>query len=253
MSWESPGGPVTGYVIYYQSKRGAVSSDMVSGRENHLLDGLQRGVTYNISIVALSQHLPSLLVGPVTVTSGELPANRSLLTHDLEYHIPHPVLVEIETSCKSITTSPNKQFFVNCTARAEIDGQSVPLEMIIEWTRTNLCLLSLTDSSDSDPALTKNYQEQNAVECRGNSTLSPVISYQGILTATENDTDIIIYQCTARLLNNLIFTESVIQLLSQYLLKVATSHYAREDASIFTLLQKWRVFLVLEVVTLLTV
>ena len=75
VSWKSPGGPVIGYVIYYQSERGAVSSDTVSGGESHLLDGLQRGVTYNISIVALSQHLPSLLVGPLTVTSGELPAN----------------------------------------------------------------------------------------------------------------------------------------------------------------------------------
>ena len=75
VSWNSPGDPVTGYVIYYQSKRGAVSSDMVSEGESHLLDGLQRGVTYNISIVALSQHLPSLLVGPVNVTSGELSAN----------------------------------------------------------------------------------------------------------------------------------------------------------------------------------
>ena len=43
---------------------------MVSGGESHLLDGLHRGVTYNISIVALSYQLPSLLVGPVTVTSG---------------------------------------------------------------------------------------------------------------------------------------------------------------------------------------
>ena len=64
--------PVTGYVIYYQPKGGAVSSDKVSGgeTESHLLDGLQRGVTYNISIVALSDHLPSPLVGPVTVTPG---------------------------------------------------------------------------------------------------------------------------------------------------------------------------------------
>ena len=61
------GSPVTGYVIYYQPKEGAVSSDMVSGgeTETHLLDGLQRGVTYNITIVALSLHLSSLLVGPV--------------------------------------------------------------------------------------------------------------------------------------------------------------------------------------------
>ena len=40
----------------------------------HTLNGLQRGVTYNISIVALSHHLPSLLVGPVTVyqSRGEM-------------------------------------------------------------------------------------------------------------------------------------------------------------------------------------
>ena len=74
VTWESPdiGDPVTGYVIYYQPEGGAVSNDMVSGgeTETHLLDGLQRGVTYNISIVALSLHLPSLLVGPVTVGTG---------------------------------------------------------------------------------------------------------------------------------------------------------------------------------------
>ena len=69
MSWESPADPVTGYVIYYQTKRGPVISDMVSGgeTETHSLDGLQRGVTYYISILALSQHLPSPLVGPVSI------------------------------------------------------------------------------------------------------------------------------------------------------------------------------------------
>ena len=69
VTWESPdmSDPVTGYIIYYQPKEGAVSSDMVSRGETdtHLLDGLQRGVTYNISIVALSLHLPSPLVGPI--------------------------------------------------------------------------------------------------------------------------------------------------------------------------------------------
>ena len=66
------GDSVTDYVIYYQPEGGAVSSDMVSGGETeaHLLDGLQRGVTYNISIVALSLHLPSVLVGPITVKTG---------------------------------------------------------------------------------------------------------------------------------------------------------------------------------------
>ena len=74
MTWESPDidNLVTGYVIYYQPEGGAVSRDMMSGGETeaHLLDGLQRGVTYNISIVALSLHLPSLLVGPVAVMTG---------------------------------------------------------------------------------------------------------------------------------------------------------------------------------------
>ena len=72
VSWESPGGDVSGYMIYYQTEGGPVISDKVSGgeRETHSLDGLQRGVTYCISILALSQHLPSPLVGPVSVNTG---------------------------------------------------------------------------------------------------------------------------------------------------------------------------------------
>ena len=74
VSWESPGDPVTdGYVIYYQPKGGPVISDRVFGGETdtHSLDGLQRGVTYYISLVALSPHLPSPLVGSITVIPGE--------------------------------------------------------------------------------------------------------------------------------------------------------------------------------------
>ena len=40
VSWKSPGDPVTGYVIYYQSEGGGNSSDIVSGgeTESHSLD-----------------------------------------------------------------------------------------------------------------------------------------------------------------------------------------------------------------------
>ena len=74
VSWIPPADTATtGYVIYYQPKTGGpVISESVTGghRESHSLTGLQRGHTYNISIVALSQ--PSPLVGPVTVvTTGE--------------------------------------------------------------------------------------------------------------------------------------------------------------------------------------
>ena len=73
VSWKSPGDPVASYVIYYQSEGGGNSSVMVSRgeTESHSLDCLESGVSYNISIVALSLHLPSPLVGPVTVISGE--------------------------------------------------------------------------------------------------------------------------------------------------------------------------------------
>ena len=72
VSWEPPVNTPTGYVIYYQQKGGEVMSEKVdkSHADRHTLNDLQRGVTYNISIVALSHHLPSLLVGPVTVFQG---------------------------------------------------------------------------------------------------------------------------------------------------------------------------------------
>ena len=73
VTWKSSGGDVSGYMINYQTEGGPVISDKVSGgeRETHSLDGLQRGVTYNISILALSQHLPSPLVEPVSVNTGK--------------------------------------------------------------------------------------------------------------------------------------------------------------------------------------
>ena len=92
MSWKSPGDPVTGCVIYYQSKGGPVISDRVSGgeTETHSLDGLQRGVTYYISIVALSPHLPSPLVGPVNVTTGQLPLLPTIFNIQTLYQLQLP-------------------------------------------------------------------------------------------------------------------------------------------------------------------
>ena len=174
VSWESPADPVTGYVIYYQTKGGPVISDMVSGgeTETHSLDGLHRGVTYYISILALSQHLPSPLVGPVAVVGESFPSPSShhvLLSLD-------PLLV-VETSPESLTTSSNTQFSLNCTARAVVDGETVPVE--IEWERV---------SSGSANELMINTIED---EERGT-----VI----ILTSSEDGTvNSITYYCTATL------------------------------------------------------
>ena len=100
VSWESPADTVTtGYVIYYQPKTGGpVISECVTGghRENHSLTGLQRGHTYNISIVALSQHLPSPLVGPVNVSTGE-PLNACSL-HSLSLYMISSFILSLISS-----------------------------------------------------------------------------------------------------------------------------------------------------------
>ena len=130
MYWKSPGDPVTDYVIYYQSKGGPVISDRVSGgeTETHSLDGLQRGVTYYISIVALSPHLPSPLVGPVSVVGELLSYPYGFNKHSL---LQGPLLL-VEISNKTLNTS---QLLLNCTAKAIIDGINHKVE--IDWAHTN--------------------------------------------------------------------------------------------------------------------
>ena len=73
VSWTAPisGPTVTGYQINYQSEGEEGSVNVGASEATVTLDGRSHGLTYNITIVALSQQLPSPLVGPVTVTLGE--------------------------------------------------------------------------------------------------------------------------------------------------------------------------------------
>ena len=61
MSWSPPTplGDTAGYRIYYRG--GSSGSVDVSGgsTDNHLVNGLQIGAGYTITLVATSQHLPS--------------------------------------------------------------------------------------------------------------------------------------------------------------------------------------------------
>ena len=72
VAWDSPGGDVTGYNIYYQRSGGSELTAEVPGGaiESYQLEGLDNGVEYSISVVALSLHLPSAVVGPITPTSA---------------------------------------------------------------------------------------------------------------------------------------------------------------------------------------
>ena len=111
--WKSPGDPVTGYVIYYQSEGGGNSSDMVYGgeTESHSLNHLQCG-PYNIYIVALSLHLPSPLVGPVAV--NVFSCNVILITST------PPISMAITSIITNIATTSISTTMMNTTITAAV-------------------------------------------------------------------------------------------------------------------------------------
>ena len=73
VSWTAPlsVATVTGYQIYYQAEGDWGSVSVGAGVTNTTLSNLRSGLTYNITMVSLSMHLPSSVVGPQSVTLGK--------------------------------------------------------------------------------------------------------------------------------------------------------------------------------------
>ena len=74
VSWSAPasGATVTGYVIYYETTGGSEQSVTVgAATTEYTLTGLLEKRNCRISIVALSNHLPSILTGPILVSLGQ--------------------------------------------------------------------------------------------------------------------------------------------------------------------------------------
>ena len=70
LSWTAPasgGASRTGYRIFYQTGGSEQSVDVGAGATSETLTGLQSGATYNISLLARSDELPSVEFGPVTL------------------------------------------------------------------------------------------------------------------------------------------------------------------------------------------
>ena len=85
VSWTPPTSSesVTGYQIYYmatesQGTRGEyvyVTITVTTPEADYkILHDLQAGLTYSITMVALSEHLPSEVVGPITIFIKALPS-----------------------------------------------------------------------------------------------------------------------------------------------------------------------------------
>ena len=72
VSWTPPA-TVTGYRMYWNGGGGYDSGNMSVGAEDRAVTITDHtpGLTYNITIVALSDHLPSPTVGVVMLTLGE--------------------------------------------------------------------------------------------------------------------------------------------------------------------------------------
>lgn len=70
MQWDPPV-VATGYFIYYSASGVSVDSVEVTGRDTDVqqIDDLQSNSVYMFTIVALSQHLPSEVAGPFSLSS----------------------------------------------------------------------------------------------------------------------------------------------------------------------------------------
>ena len=70
VSWTPPASlaNLTVYHIYYSGANDSGSVDVGASTTNITIGSRKPGVTYTITLVALSPHLPSSLIGPINVT-----------------------------------------------------------------------------------------------------------------------------------------------------------------------------------------
>ena len=73
VSWTPPASltNMTGYHIYYSGADDSGNVDVDASQTNITIDNCTTSVTYSITMVALSPHLPSPVIGPVSVILGE--------------------------------------------------------------------------------------------------------------------------------------------------------------------------------------
>ena len=74
VSWTTPasGPAVIGYRMYYQAQVDQGTVDLNATSTEYIVINCIIGQQYNITVVALSENLPSTLVGPKSVIIGEV-------------------------------------------------------------------------------------------------------------------------------------------------------------------------------------
>ena len=86
---------LTGYRIYYSGADDSGSMDVGASATEVTIDNCTAGVTYTITLVALSPHLPSPMVGPITVTLGEANRQCYMCWTNITIHLVYSLTVVI--------------------------------------------------------------------------------------------------------------------------------------------------------------
>jgi len=116
VSWTSPSplGHATGYRIYYDGDDGSSGTLDVSGSMSHsqVLRGLFSGVSYTLSVVTLSVHLPS----PVAQHGQPIPISEQSLFVSISKQYYYIASHSATTICDSgQNTSYISQYKLECT------------------------------------------------------------------------------------------------------------------------------------------
>ena len=82
VSWVQPSPVTIAQVLYYEAV-GVSNSVTISNGFNtsFVLENLQSGLTYSVSLQSLSSHLPSPISDPITTTLGELSDLQVIIHH----------------------------------------------------------------------------------------------------------------------------------------------------------------------------
>ena len=100
---------VTGYMIYYDGDDGSSGNVSVPGgsTDRYLLTGLQTGVSYSVSILTLSTHLPSQLVSEVKIIEGIRNSNvQESSSYNILSHQTTGTTPAVSVTTPSVSISP---------------------------------------------------------------------------------------------------------------------------------------------------
>ena len=124
VTWTPPSGSVTGYTLFLEP--GGVEVTVSSSSNNHAFEGLPSGTQYMVSLVALSDQLPSMVVGPVAPTSEPFSLSLSMYSYMILPTDLQPPSVTLSATTTNPTVGGSLQLACNVVLPEGIDLSENP-------------------------------------------------------------------------------------------------------------------------------